>query len=76
MRGPEEMQLVRPPSPDGRYQSVTVCQLPLYHLFAMNVTMGPALYGGAKMVMLPKFEPAMFASAIEKYRVRITPLST
>ncbi len=53
----------------GDYQSVTICQLPLYHLFAMNVTMGPALFGGCKMVMLPKFEPKVFVSTLEKYKV-------
>ncbi len=52
----------------GDYQSVTVCQLPLYHAFAMNVTMGPALYGGAKIVMMPKFDPKVFSPALAKYK--------
>ena len=49
---------------------VTVCILPMFHIFAMNVTIGPVLYNGGKMVVLPKFEPQTFLAALEKYKVR------
>ena len=38
---------------------VTVCVLPMYHIFAMNVTMSGMLYQGGTTVTVPMFEPAM-----------------
>ena len=49
---------------------MTVSVLPMFHIFAMNVTIGPVLYNGGKMVVLPKFEPQTFLAALEKYKVR------
>ena len=49
-------------------QTVLLCILPLYHIYAMNVAMGPALRTGAKLVMLPKFDPDTFLSALSTYR--------
>ena len=49
-------------------QSVLLCILPLYHIYAMNVAMGPALRSGAKLVMLSKFEPASFLNALVTHR--------
>ena len=41
-------------------EEVTVCVLPLFHIFAMNVTMSNILWNGGKMVTVPMFEPNMF----------------
>lgn len=60
-------QKVLPESTDVD-QSVLLCILPLYHIYAMNVAMGPALRTGAKLVMLPKFDSATFLSALSTYR--------
>jgi 4-coumarate--CoA ligase len=54
---------------DESKQPVTVCVLPMYHCFAMNVTMGPSLYNGGNMIMLPKFDPALYVAALAKYKV-------
>ena len=35
----------------------TICVLPLFHIFAMNVTMSNMLLNGGKLVTLPSFEP-------------------
>ena len=59
---------------DG-HQPVTVSVLPMFHIFAMNVTIGPVLYNGGKMVVLPKFEPQTFIAALGKYKVRKVILS-
>ena len=43
--------------------------LPLYHVYGMvNVNMA-YLFSGFSLVVLRKFEPAAFLSAIETYRV-------
>ena len=39
---------------------MTVCVLPMYHIFAMNVTMSGMLYQGGTTVTVPMFEPAMY----------------
>ena len=49
---------------------MTVNVLPFFHIYAMNVTLGPSLYNGGKMVIMPKFEPKTFVEAIEKHKVR------
>ena len=47
---------------------VTVCILPMFHIFAMNVTMADMLWFGGKLVTLPMFEPRMFLAALTKHR--------
>ena len=49
-------------------QPVTLCILPLYHIYALNVTMTPTLWSGGQLVMLPKFEPKTFIQALEQYK--------
>ncbi|TRY71910.1 hypothetical protein TCAL_00174 [Tigriopus californicus] len=56
------------PLKDNESQHVTICVLPMYHVYAMNVTMIPMLYCGGKLVVLPKFEPKVFIEALEKYK--------
>ena len=47
---------------------VTVCILPMFHIFAMNVTMADMLWHGGKLVTLPMFEPRMFLDALTRHR--------
>ena len=49
-------------------EEVTVCVLPMFHIFAMNVTMSNMLWRGGKLVTLPMFEPTMFLTALMKHR--------
>ena len=49
-------------------EEVTVCVLPMFHIFAMNVTMSNMLWRGGKLVTLPMFEPSMFLSALLAHR--------
>lgn len=49
---------------------MTLCVLPLYHIYAMNVTMLPFLHTGSKVVFMPKFESTSFVNALRKYKVK------
>ncbi len=42
--------------------------VPLFHKNAMRGTIKPALYAGATVVLMPKFEPRMFLEAAARYR--------
>ena len=50
------------------FDQVTVCVLPMYHIFAMNVTMSNMLWHGGKTVTVPMFEPNMFLKTLLDYR--------
>ena len=53
----------------SRFQEeVNICVLPMYHIFAMNVTMSSMLYQGGKTITVPMFEPKMFLDTMLKYR--------
>jgi len=43
--------------------------VPLFHKNAMRGTVKPALYAGAKFVILPRFEPRLFLETLARYRV-------
>ena len=47
---------------------VNICVLPMYHIFAMNVTMSAMLYQGGKTITLPSFDPAHFLKLMVEYR--------
>jgi len=61
-----EMGLMKPADRDSR--EVTVCILPMYHVFAMNVTMTNILRSGGKMITLSKFDPMTFLNALITYK--------
>ena len=47
-----------------------VTVLPFYHVYGMMLTVVGVL-GGAKLIILPKFEPTRFLETIQKYKVKI-----
>jgi len=49
-------------------EQTTVCVLPMYHIFAMNVTMSSMLWHGGKTVTVPMFEPIMFLKTLLDHR--------
>ena len=53
---------------DRDFREVTVCVLPMYHVFAMNVTMSNILRAGGKMVTLSSFNPLSFLNALITYK--------
>ena len=50
------------------FREITVCVLPLYHVYAMNVTMSNILKVGGKMVCLPSFNSLTFLNAMITYK--------
>ena len=48
--------------------------LPFFHIYGMEVIMISALWQGAKVAVLPKFDPALFLSTIQKYNVNLAHL--
>jgi len=61
-----EMGLIKSATRDER--EVTICVLPMYHVFAMNVTMTNILMGGGKMITLSSFNPLTFLNALITYK--------
>ena len=45
--------------------------LPFFHIYGMVVIMFSSLHSGSKIVSLPKFEPELFLSAIEKHKTDV-----
>jgi long-chain acyl-CoA synthetase len=50
-------------------QQVTLISLPLFHSTAQTAQMNSALYGGFRLVLLPRFEPAAVLDAFARERV-------
>ena len=61
-----EMGLIKSATRDER--EVTLCVLPMYHVFAMNVTMTNVMMAGGKMVTLSSFNPLTFLNALITYK--------
>eukprot|EP01059_Diplonema_ambulator_P030072 TRINITY_DN5030_c0_g2_i1.p1 TRINITY_DN5030_c0_g2~~TRINITY_DN5030_c0_g2_i1.p1 ORF type:complete len:565 (+),score=97.45 TRINITY_DN5030_c0_g2_i1:38-1696(+) len=54
--------------------SVLLCVLPLYHIYAMVICGFAPLSLGAKIVTMPKFDPEHFLSTVEKEKVTVSPV--
>ena len=52
-------------------QEVILAFLPFFHAYGLAYIMGVHFCYGSKFVCMPKFEPELFLSAIEKHKVRI-----
>jgi long-chain acyl-CoA synthetase len=52
-------------------QEIFLTTLPLFHIYGMTTSMTVPISCAAKMVLLPKFEPAKVLQAIEKHRVSV-----
>ncbi len=48
---------------------VVLASLPLFHIFALQVSVNLALLQGATVVLLPRFDPGSFLRAVQQYRV-------
>lgn len=48
---------------------VCLTVLPLYHIYALNVIMGAAVYVGATQVIMQRFDVKQFCELVEKYKV-------
>lgn len=54
-------------------EDVCLAVLPLFHAFGMTLCMNVSLYLGAKLVLLPKFEPQLVIRALREERPTIFP---
>ena len=60
---------------DLKFDGSTVLGLlPFFHIYGMQATLTSSLYQGARVVILPKFDPTLFLSTIEKYSVHLAHL--
>ncbi len=50
------------------FQETTISVLPMFHMFALNVTAMPLHHAGGKLVSMPAFKPDTFIAALEKYK--------
>jgi long-chain acyl-CoA synthetase len=55
----------------GIVNDVFLTALPLFHIYGMTTSMTVPLSLGAKMVLLPKFEPAIALEAIQRHKVTV-----
>lgn len=55
----------------GTADDVFLTALPLFHIYGMTTSMTVPISLGAKMVLLPKFEPAKACEAIQKQKVTV-----
>jgi long-chain acyl-CoA synthetase len=57
------------PSPAAGSQHAILITLPLFHSTAQTAQMNAGLYGGFRLVLLPRFEPAAVLAAFERERI-------
>jgi long-chain acyl-CoA synthetase len=61
--------MFRPAFDGGTEQNVTLITLPLFHSTAQTAQMNAALYGGFRLVLHPRFDPAAVLEAFSRERV-------
>ena len=61
--------MFRPAFDSGTGQNVTLITLPLFHSTAQTAQMNAALYGGFRLVLLPRFDPAAVLEAFSREQV-------
>ena len=52
----------------GTFQDVTIAVLPMYHIYGLGVTMTGCLHHGAKQVVMPSFDPALFVKLLAEHK--------
>jgi long-chain acyl-CoA synthetase len=61
--------MFKPAFDGGTEQNVTLITLPLFHSTAQTTQMNAALYGGFRLVLQPRFDPAAVLEAFSRERV-------
>lgn len=62
-------EMIRPACKGGLEQDVALVTLPLFHSTAQTCQMNSGLYGGLRLVLLPRFEPAQVLETIVEENV-------
>jgi long-chain acyl-CoA synthetase len=55
----------------GSAEDVFLAALPLFHIYGMTTSLNVPVSLGAKMVLLPKFDPAKVLQTIQRHRVTV-----
>jgi long-chain acyl-CoA synthetase len=55
----------------AKAQEMFLTALPLFHIYGMTTSMNVPISLAAKMVLMPKFEPAKALEAVQKHRVTV-----
>ena len=50
------------------FQSKIICVLPMFHIFGLLVSSMPTLRAGGQVITIPKFEPNLFTTTLEKFK--------
>ncbi len=66
-------QLVGPGCSPMRDNTVTLCFLPLYHIYGLNVILNPMLMLGARLVLMPRFDPQAALRVIAQEGISFLP---
>ena len=67
-------QIIGPDAAPFRPDEITLCFLPLYHIYGLNVVLNPTLTIGATLVLMPRFDPQRAAELIARERITFMPL--
>jgi long-chain acyl-CoA synthetase len=52
-------------------EEVGFAVLPMFHIFGLNVVLGTALYAGASVLLVERFDPLSAVEAIQKHQVTV-----
>jgi long-chain acyl-CoA synthetase len=67
----EQMQSYEPRRQHG--DDVSMCVLPLFHIFGLNVVLGLSLAAGSRVLLIERFDPSSALEAIARHGVTIVP---
>lgn len=57
-----------------RESDVILDFLPMYHIYGLNVVLNPTLIAGARLVLMPRFDPERVCALIESEQITVLPL--
>jgi long-chain acyl-CoA synthetase len=66
-------QFIGPHATAMNHEMVTLCFLPLYHIYGLNVVLNPVLTLGATLVLMPRFNASQVTSLICEQHVTMMP---
>ncbi|HET7750318.1 MAG TPA: AMP-binding protein, partial [Terriglobales bacterium] len=66
-------QIIGPDGSAFRPDDVVLCFLPLYHIYGLNVVLGPLMVLGATIVLMPRFDTSAAVSLITDLAVSTMP---
>lgn len=59
---------------DMKESDVVLALLPFFHIYGMTVILSTVLLSGATAVVMPKFDPTVFLTAVQKHKLTYLPL--